>query len=98
MLPALRRRESRGDDEKSKLVFDFGHLVLHGLPAALYVAVGQDDALLIHTCLLLHVGLHHSHFQAAAKHDGGVACVHKTFFSVQKLEETVYASQTVERK
>lgn len=54
------------------------HLVLHGLPAAFHVAVGQDDALLVHPRLLLHVGLQHSHFQAAAQHDGGVACVQQT--------------------
>lgn len=81
--------------QRDKRCFLCRHLVLHGLPAALHVAVGQDDALLVHPRLLLHVGLQHTHFQAAAQHDGGVACVaantRKTL-SGHKTGETLYAS------
>lgn len=48
------------------------YLILHGFPATFDVPICQDDALFVHSGLLLPVLFKHSDFQATTQDDGSI--------------------------
>lgn len=65
------------------------YLILHGFPVTFNVPISQDDALFVHSGLLLQVFFKHPDFQATSQDDGSITYIQY----ICKYMSTTYALQ-----